>query len=178
MTGLDYTPEDALRVLMSKLRNRDADLASQIQAAIDQGKDIQETEPARERRKARLYRKTVPYLAQEALQVAISALRAYFVEQPLFMNSCHDNMAQAVLGIARRQRFSWEKGISFAVDVASKGQGKNVEIELVTETQLPPDAVALQVYQQTQRMLRVQSESIHEQQGNLERLRQLTAFGS
>jgi hypothetical protein len=176
MNGLDYTPEEALRVLMSKLRDKDEALASQVQAAIDQGRDIQETEPARGRKKERFYRKTVPYSPVEALQVAINALRAYFVEQPLFINSCHDDFALAALGVARRQRFSWEKEMSFAIDIATKGQEKSVEIELVTETQLPPDAVALQVYQQTQPIQRVQPDQIHEQQRNLAVLRELTTF--
>src|SRR6267378_472492 len=108
MNGQDYTPEDALNILMAKLRAKDSELAVEIQAAIDQGKDIQQTEPAKGRKKARSYRKTVPYSRQEALQVAIDALNAYFVEQPLFMNSCHDNMAQAVVGEPRRQQYSWE----------------------------------------------------------------------
>jgi len=178
MNGQDYTPEDALKILMAKLRAKDSELATEIQAAIDQGKDIQQAEPARGRKKARSYRKTVPYSHAEALQVAISALNAYFIEQPLFMNSCHNNMAQAVIGEPRRQRFSWEKESSFAIDLQTNGVEKAVEIEVVTETQLPSETSALQLHRQTQQMERVTADQIQEQQRNITLLRGLVTFGN
>src|SRR6267378_3581905 len=176
MNGQDYTPEDALNILMAKLRANDSELAIEIQAAIDQGKDIQQTEPAKGRKKAREYRKTVPFSRQEALQVAINALNAYFVEQPLFRNSCQDNIAQAVVGKPRRQRYTWEREISFAADMESQGKEKAIEIELVTETQLPSDTTAVQLHQETWKIERVTTEGIQEQQRNLARVRELMRF--
>ena len=40
------TPEEALELLMKKVQARDETLAIQIQAAIDSGKDVLETDPA------------------------------------------------------------------------------------------------------------------------------------
>lgn len=72
-----YTPQQALDLLMEKLAARDETLAAQVQAALDAGKDVSETEPATHRRKkARVYRKTVPFTHKEALQIALDALQA------------------------------------------------------------------------------------------------------
>ena len=50
MPDLEYTPQQALEILMKKLGARDEALAAQVQAAIDAGKDVSETEPAIARR--------------------------------------------------------------------------------------------------------------------------------
>ena len=77
MPALEYTPQQALEILMKKLGSRDEALAAQIQAAIDAGKDVSETEPAIDRRKkARVYRKTVPFTHEEALQIALYRLNS------------------------------------------------------------------------------------------------------
>lgn len=107
MSEHDYTPEAALELLFRKLAERDTPLAAQIRTAVDQGNDIQETESINgsRRRKFRVYRKTVPYPYEEALQVAINALAAYFVEQPMFVDSCLRNMAPSPLAYpARREK--------------------------------------------------------------------------
>lgn len=97
----DYTPQQALDALMKQLRARDNLLASRVQAVVDAGKDISETEPAIDRRKKpRIYRKTVPFSHEEALQAAIDAFQAYFLEQPLFANSAADNFHKAAIGVS------------------------------------------------------------------------------
>src|SRR5690242_17055824 len=94
MSSHEYSPQQALDVLMRKLQARDETLAAQVQSAIDAGKDVTETERATDRRKKdRVYRKTVPFTHDEALQVALDALQANFVEQPLFVDSAADNLA-------------------------------------------------------------------------------------
>src|ERR1035438_4281644 len=97
MSNHDFTPQQALELLMRKLGERDGQLVAQVQASVDAGKDVLETEPRTDRRKKpRVYRRTVPYSYDEAFRVAVDALAAYFIEQPLFIKSCLDNMAQSV----------------------------------------------------------------------------------
>ena len=40
-----YTPVDALELLLKKLHERDESLATEIREAIDEGKDISEPDP-------------------------------------------------------------------------------------------------------------------------------------
>ena len=107
MARHDYSPREALTLLMNKLIDRDADLAREIRAAVDAGKDVEERETTgRGRKKTRVYRRAVRLTDEEALQVAANALRAHFVEQPLFVNSAADNFRAAAIdarsGISRR----------------------------------------------------------------------------
>lgn len=46
MSAHEYTPEQALEVLMKKLGGQDKELTAHVQIAIDAGKDVSETEPA------------------------------------------------------------------------------------------------------------------------------------
>lgn len=176
MNGLDYTPEEALKILMARVRNADADLADEVQAAIDQGRDIQLEDFPGGRKNARSYRKTVPYSPEDALQVALNSLNAHFVELSVIVNSCLEEMLQVVVGEPRRQRQYWEKEKPFAVDQNSKGKEKQVEIELVTPTQLPRETTALEPLHPTFRLERTDPERTREQQENLRRLRELTNF--
>jgi len=57
----------------------------------------------------------------------------------------------------------------------SQGKEKAIEIELVTETQLPSDTTAVQLHQETWKIERVTTEGIQEQQRNLARVRELCA---
>jgi hypothetical protein len=136
----DYTAQQALGLLMKLIAERNRDLATQIQTVVDTGRDVEETEPSMGRRKrSRSYRKTVPYTFEEALQVALSALRAYFIEQPLLLNSCLQNFDGTLIE-ARGQRpphsRQWDATKDINVAQNSLGQSKEVEIELRTETQL------------------------------------------
>jgi hypothetical protein len=136
---------------------------------VDAGKDVEEAEPSGRRKKnARVYRKTVPYTYGEALQVAIHALTAYFVEQPLLVESCLDNMAHAVLG-AKHQRYYWlaDKKQPLGIIPNTDNSEKVVQIELRTETQISrPD-------QETQQLTRVPAKQIQEEQANLTKLREI-----
>jgi len=174
----DYTPEQALTLLIDKLTKVDADLARQVQEAANAGKDMLETEQSRGRgkKKLRTYRRTVPYSMEEALQVALNALRAHFVEQPLFINSCHDNMAQAALGVLD-VRFSSLLPKKEFVRSEEKGTEKAVEIELHTETQIIPTGTELVPHaQETLQMNRVPAPEIEQQLVNFARLETLVDF--
>jgi len=169
----EYSPQQALEVLMMKLRARDELLSDQIQAAIDVGKDVSETEPSTDRRKKdRVYRKTVRFSHEEALQIALSALQAYFVEQPLFVASASDNLAQATVGVPTLQRFRHQSHNEDSEPVSLKGQGeeKTIVIETQTETQLSKTA------EETVPLKRVAKEQIEEQRHNIKNLREMTDF--
>jgi len=123
---------------MEQLKGKDSNLADQIQAVVDAGKDIEETEPFLDRKKRRRYRKTVPFTFEEALRVAADALSSYFIEQPLCTNSCLDNMREAAFAPASPNVSVWitSKEPEIAFEPESKGREKTVSIELHTETQI------------------------------------------
>jgi hypothetical protein len=173
MPHYSYSAEQALAVLIKKIREQDERLAAHIQAAIDAGKDVKETAPAiDQRKKPRVYRKTVPFSHEEALQVALDALRAYFVEQPLFINSVADNLAKAAVGVPTERRparqMSAEK--PEPVSLEQVGEEKRVEIELQTETQISRSG------EETMPLKRLAKEQIEVQRENIARLRKLTDF--
>ena len=111
MISHQYTPEDALRILMTKLSPY-PELYALVQEAIDTGKedfkylpehedseyyqlDSDDSRTARTRQsKTHEYRKLARLSAEEALRVAIDVLQAHFVEQPLFVNTIICNMKE------------------------------------------------------------------------------------
>ncbi|MGB6875236.1 MAG: hypothetical protein WBD87_04305 [Candidatus Acidiferrales bacterium] len=174
MSKHDYTPEAALELLFRKLAERDTPLAAQIHTAVDQGKDIQERESTNgnRRRKFRVYRKTVPYPYDEALQVALNALAACFVEQPMFVDSCLRNMAPSPLGYPTRP----EKTAIANLVPDSEGRDKDVQIELRTETQLPAVIDPSLSIHELQPLRPIPQQQISEQLRNLARLKELFDF--
>jgi hypothetical protein len=170
----EYTPQGALELLLRKLADRDPTLAAEIQAAVDQGEDVQETEPRRGRRKERRYRKTVPYDYEEALRIAVDGLRAYFVVQPLVVNSFHENMTRAVDGEPRRFRYRFEEKQHFGIIPETLGVAKPVQLEIRTETQLHTAAGG--PLKETQSLDPISIAQIQEQRRSLDRLRELFDF--
>jgi hypothetical protein len=168
MSAHDYSPQDAFALLMRKLMERDKDLAAQVQAVVDEGKDVEETELVGSRRKrTRVYRKTVPYSYDEALRAALKALEAYFIEQPLFVSSCLDDIGKSALGTPKRSHQHSDAG----VDLKTRGVEKTVQIEMRTETQISEPA------QETLPLNRASPHQIEDQQANLTRLMVLIDFG-
>jgi len=170
----EYTAEEALRRLIEKLTARDQELASEVTVAVNSGKDIQEKE-RRGKKSLRFYRRTVPYSPEEALKVALDVLRAHFVEQPLFANSCHGNMAQAAIGANATDAFPWEK--KKQIVHTSSGDEKIFEIEVQSETEIVSTGgrPALQ-YPGTLTMNRISEDSIRQEEANFSHLRSLTDF--
>lgn len=173
MASNEYTAQQAFDVLMDHLRKRDDQLAAHIQGVVDAGRDVDETQQVGKRRKrSRSYRRTVPYGYEEALQVALDALKAYFVEQPLFIDSCAKNMAATELGVLRPNQTRWQSVESHG-DVAATervGERKRIEIELRTETQIS---------ERTQEMFELREidvTQIEKQQSNVTQLRNLFTF--
>jgi hypothetical protein len=158
----EYSPQEALDLLLRKLNERDQELAVRVRAAVNAGTDVQEIEKPRgpETNKPRSYRRTVPYSPEQALQVALDALQAHFVEQPLFINSLLDNMVHASLGDVIR----------------TEGTEKAVEIELYTETQLVGELGLTGREPEVKWMRRVLAEEITHQKANLSRLLEFVDF--
>jgi hypothetical protein len=172
MNGRDYTPQQALYTLMDKLRKRDARLALQIQAAIDAGKDVEETEPSYDgRKKQRVYRKTAAFTYEEALQIALDALEAYFVEVPLFIESSTENLKKAAIGIPKRQVDRFATGEERdEVKLEAEDAEKNVEVEIQTETRIS------KTDQETLLLRRTSRNEIDQQEENVQRLQSLISF--
>jgi hypothetical protein len=158
---------------MKKLRAQNELLATQIQTAIDEGKDASEEEPSIDgRKKPRIYRRTVPFTHIEALQIALDALQAYFVEQPLFINEAADNFAKAAIG-----RPSMDYGQSRSnsderelVILERQDNDKQLEIELHTETQISREGDEIFALE------RIPRQSIEDQQLHIKQLRTLMDF--
>lgn len=170
----EYSSEEALGLLMKKLVERDRDLAAQIQAAIDAGKDIEESEPSANQRsgkakKPRVFRKAVPFSHEEALQVALDALRAYFVEQPLFASSAVGDFTGAAVGVPQSVRLPGTGRDEETETVVPEhiGEEKAVVIELQTETQLT------KTDEEAYPIKRVSAEQIDLQRRQLDALRNL-----
>ena len=170
MSAPEYSPEQALNLLLGKIEQRDEALAGQIRLAINAGKDVEEKgADGRGRKKERVYRKTVPFTAEEALEVAVTALQAYFVEQPLFINSTSKNFEPAALSDVRPSLRPSGQQAPATVGVG-EGSEKMLEIELQTETQISG------ADQPLLRLRSVSQEMIEGQMANVKRLSELTTF--
>jgi hypothetical protein len=173
MSEYEYTPEQALSLLMKKLTERNKDLASKIQSAIDAGKDISEEESNPDKRKKpRTYRKKVPYTHAEALQIALNALESYFIEQPLFVESMTKNISETVLATPNPLQLDYSEGKDSRdwILSESKGREKTFEIELQTETQIS------KIGKELITLIPISHDLIVEQQNNFKLLRNLTRF--
>src|SRR6266568_7733404 len=168
----EYNPQQALESLMAKLKSRDEELAAEVQAAIDAGKDVAETEPIPGRRKRHVYRRTVPFSSGEALQIALNVLQAYFVEQPLFVDSAANELANAGVGVRYQRQDFPRPNIeeSESVSIQGVGEEKSIEVEIQTETQI------LRAGEETLRLPRVATPMIEEQWQQVRHLRELIDF--
>ncbi len=174
MASHEYSPRHALELLLRKVRERDPDLAIGLEAVIDAGTDVVETETLRTAERPREFRKTVRFSDEEALDIALLALRAHFVEQPLLATSAMSEFGKAALEPEGSRR----AGASFDQSTSPSGEEEplsiGVEFELQTETQvLPKDEQAVE---ETAPLSPPQNESLDEQQANIDRLTALLRF--
>lgn len=170
MPSHDYSPRVALETLIRKVGERDAELARHLQSAIDSGKDVSERQHSPRRKRPRLYRKTVRFSDEEALRIAIEALQAHFVEQPLFVMSASRHFAAAALGDHvdpwRVTRAEPQK----TVPAETVGAEKALEIEVQTETQIS------RADEQTVRLTPPAADALKQQRDHIARLLELTRF--
>ena len=135
MSTHDYTPEQALQTLLSKLRERDPSLEAAVRSAIDLCRDATE-EQRLGRRRVRRYRKTVPFTHEEALHVSLDVLQAYFVDLPLCINSAIGNFKFAGISGSRDDRPAWSQEERRLLTTEQVGDEKLLEIEIQTITQI------------------------------------------
>jgi hypothetical protein len=169
MAEHDYTPEDALHLLLKKLRARDVSLATEIEETINAGKDIVLTEPSsRGSKKVRRYRKAEPYTFPEALQVAIRALDAHFIQQTLFLASASNEFKAAALN-QEAVRFGFREEV-LRPDLQTVGQEKEIFVELQAATRISGEG------EEFFRVPPIEPAAIEEQRRNLYRLLELLTF--
>lgn len=174
MADHDYTPEEALKTLLRRVRERDETLAERIRIAIDAGKDIRQTETpvGRRQRVARTYRRKVAYSHEEAVAVALDVLQSHFIELPMFMNSAAADFEKAAIGVPvdTRRGQTAIRHEAEALNLKDQGEPKQLQIELQTETQLSntnEDIFNLEP---------ILEGLIEEERANLDRLKDLTIF--
>ena len=171
MPSHDYSPREALELLLRTVKERAPELANNLQSAIDAGKDVSEREATIERKKSRTYRKTVPLTDEEALLIVMSSLRAYFVEQPLFANSAIREFTDAPLA-AHPDPQELASRNSPLKPTEGVGLEKQLQVELQTATQISETG------EQTARLSSTSQDLLMEQQANLKRLLEALTFDS
>lgn len=169
MSRHDYTPEQALEMLLRKLGERDITLQTAVRAAIDLGKDVTETQQVG-RNRVRKYRKTVPFTHEEALRVALDVLQAYFVDLPLCINSCIDNFRATAVGASKQDLSPWVAEEKVSVSTEHVGSEKEVEVELQTATQIS------RTQQETWPLKAAERQVINNQLDQLKRIMALFGF--
>ena len=152
MATHEYSPQEALELLLRKVKEKDSELETALKSAIDAGKDIFESEASTDQKKQWKYRKTTRFTDEEALHAAIATLNAHFIEQPSFTNTAIDEFEVAVL------------------DVGANFRREFLEVEIQTETQISPTD------KQTVRLTPTDKGLIDEQKQNIRRLSELVAF--
>ena len=151
-----------MELLLRKVREHDSDLAIRLEAVIDAGKDVFEKETLRTekmpreyasppvddieavpgayrtKKKPREYRKTVRFSDEEALDIALLALRAHFVEQPLLATSAMNEFGK----VAFEPESDWWGGTSVDQSLSPSEEEEplsvGVEFEVQTETEVAP----------------------------------------
>jgi len=156
----DYTPEQALDTLLTKLREKDLSLEAAVRSAIDLGKDVTEVQRLG-RKRVRRYRKTVPFTHEEALHISLDVLQAYFVDLPVCINSAVDNFKSAAVAVSRQNRPAWVQEERRLGATEHVGDEKPLEIELQTMTQIS------RTQQQTLRLKTWEQQLIDQQLNNL-----------
>jgi hypothetical protein len=171
----EYTPADALEVLLERLNRFAPELEQRIRHAIDSGKDIQEKEPGSGRgKKKRVYRKHVAYSQEEALDIALAVLHAHFVEFPQIVNATVEAFRETRIGPTKKLQ-STESDVSewsYALPVPNElmGADKPTEIEIETET------TQVKAQEQTRPVKRYEEPAIADVATQIDALRKLLTF--
>src|SRR5208283_3910191 len=106
---------------------------------INEGKEIIEKDnTVNQRKKPHTYRKNVPYSHSEALQMALNALEAYFIEQPLYAKVAIENISNTNLMVSNPKQLNSFAKYELDKNISEFKEDKiSIEIEIQTETQMP-----------------------------------------
>jgi hypothetical protein len=172
MSASSPTAGQTLEYLLQALSKRDESLAQVVRNAIDAGKDIEEVEGlGTNRRKRRVYRKVVRFTDEEALRVALDALRACLVELPFFINSAVEDFKAAAIGASVDYHHTVTERSLRAIEKPAGSHQGILEVELQTATQVSPAA------RQTQRLEAVSLSTVEEQRNRVQEIAHLAGLG-
>jgi hypothetical protein len=137
----EYTAQEALFLLLEKLRSMNPDLAERAQNAIDAGVDeVVEQEILTERgtgRKTskRKYRKYRPLNDAESINAILEVLHAHLIVHRKVVNSVLNEFSHVAIGTVKRPSI-YEAGAKEEVEVIpdTVGKEKSIEIELMPES--------------------------------------------
>lgn len=171
MAKHEYSPKQALDLLLQLIGEADQNLKIEVQDAINQGKEVSTRELLERKKKPKNQRKIISLNEKEALEVAISALGTHFVHSPMLVNAVLSEITNCLLGSEQqigKDLIDFDE-TEFVVQ-AEPGKSEQVEIELVTETQIIPTS------ESTITLARTSDEEIDAQQVALSRVREMTNF--
>ena len=137
----EYTPREALDLIIRRIDSASPELATRIQAAIDEGKDVsvegEEIVTGRRRRRRKyFYRKNVALTDEEALQITIVVLQSHLVETRKIMRAAQQEFTSAGLGRPRQSKDFEASREVLRGDVSGQSEPKTIEIEVEPETVL------------------------------------------
>lgn len=91
---MEYGYEEAIKVILDRLRERDPDLATLVQSAVDEGKfvDVSGDFKGKKGQPTHAYRKLTKLTDREALEKVLSVMESYFVELPMCVNAAADDL--------------------------------------------------------------------------------------
>jgi hypothetical protein len=103
----DYTPRQALTLLLRNIEMSSPQLHQRIMSVIDAGKDVEVAETTRTqtkgKKKARSYRKNVPFDDAEAIGVALLVLESHLIESRRIVKAVMTGFANAANAPAKQR---------------------------------------------------------------------------
>lgn len=135
----DYTAQDALKLILTKLSESNSELAARAQIAIDVGVDevaeqsIQSGRGRKRKYSKREYRKNRPLTDAESIDAVLEVLEAHLIVHRRVVNSVIQEFAKVPIGSAE-QWFEPTAKVSVQTVAESEGREKSLEIELVPES--------------------------------------------
>jgi hypothetical protein len=133
----EYSPKDALDLLLDNIAISSSQLFERMKAVIDAGKDIEIEEPrsGSRKKKPHIYRKNVPYTDEEALQVALTVLESHLIDSRKIISATISEFADTAVAPPKPP----EKGGSDGLDLfqrrtSNRDEVKGIVIESEPET--------------------------------------------
>lgn len=142
---MDISAEVALNAIIDRVQERDRNLASLLQAAVDEGKSVERTEALKGRKnQTHTYRQVTKLSGEEALERVTSVLQAYFIELPMCIASMQAELDQAEVKRQPGPRtegpgmplFSSSEELSETVEREQKRVQVRASIDLANEAKL------------------------------------------
>jgi hypothetical protein len=132
----NYTPRQALDLLLAKIQHLSPELYQRMRDAIDAGKDVQEQEPVG-RRRVRSFRKNVPYTDEGALEVAMTVLESHLIETRKVIGAADSEFTKVELAPAKRRESNGDDTEDIGrARTSGTDAPKVIEIEVEPETVL------------------------------------------